>query len=198
MLGLGAYDDSDEEEEKPSSGAPSVGGIFPSLLTAQAAADDDDSSDDESDDDSSDDESAPSVAAPAAAASEEAVQSQALPSIDEVLDSVETPSFLTKPKAEIEHLAFDTKAAEVKAAEAQQQAAAKREAATEAASHAAGLPIMKAASTVREAPVGQEDKTRESLKDRTKEKRKRDQSASFLGGRWKTEEEMHMRDFFDA
>ena len=189
MLGLGAYDDSDEEEEKPSSGAPSVGGIFPSLLTAQAAADADASSDDES---------APSVAAPAAAASEEAVQSQALPSIDEVLDSVETPSFLTKPKAEIEHLAFDTKAAEVKAAEAQQQAAAKREAATEAASHAAGLPIMKAASTVREAPVGQEDKTRESLKDRTKEKRKRDQSASFLGGRWKTEEEMHMRDFFDA
>ena len=34
--------------------------------------------------------------------------------------------------------------------------------------------------------------------DRTKEKRKRDQSASFLGGRWKTEEEMHMRDHFDS
>jgi len=37
-----------------------------------------------------------------------------------------------------------------------------------------------------------------SVKDRTKEKRKRDQSASFLGGRWKTEEEMHMRDHFDS
>ena len=28
--------------------------------------------------------------------------------------------------------------------------------------------------------------------------RKLDQSASFLGGRWKTEEEMHMRDHFDS
>ena len=37
-----------------------------------------------------------------------------------------------------------------------------------------------------------------SMKDRTKEKRKRDQSASFLGGRWKTEEEMHLRDHFDS
>ena len=37
-----------------------------------------------------------------------------------------------------------------------------------------------------------------SVKDRTKDKRKRDQSASFLGGRWKTEEEMHMRDNFDS
>uniref|UniRef100_A0A7S0L1U0 Uncharacterized protein n=2 Tax=Coccolithus braarudii TaxID=221442 RepID=A0A7S0L1U0_9EUKA len=37
-----------------------------------------------------------------------------------------------------------------------------------------------------------------TLKDRTKIKRQRDQSASFLGGRWKTEQEMHMRDFFDS
>jgi len=37
-----------------------------------------------------------------------------------------------------------------------------------------------------------------SMKDRTKIKRQRDQSASFLGGRWKSEQEMHMRDFFDS
>lgn len=37
-----------------------------------------------------------------------------------------------------------------------------------------------------------------SMKDRTKLKRQRDQSASFLGGRWKSEQEMHMRDFFDS
>ena len=36
------------------------------------------------------------------------------------------------------------------------------------------------------------------MKERTKNKRKLDQSASFLGGRWKTEEEMHMRDNFDS
>ena len=37
-----------------------------------------------------------------------------------------------------------------------------------------------------------------TMKERTKNKRKLDQSASFLGGRWKTEEEMHMRDHFDS
>ena len=37
-----------------------------------------------------------------------------------------------------------------------------------------------------------------TMKERTKNKRKLDQSASFLGGRWKTEEEMHMRDNFDS
>ena len=45
---------------------------------------------------------------------------------------------------------------------------------------------------------GKGGKGEETLKDRTKNKRKLDQSASFLGGRWKTEEEMHMRDNFDS
>ena len=45
---------------------------------------------------------------------------------------------------------------------------------------------------------GGKDDEKLSMKDRTKEKRKRDQSASFLGGRWKSEEEMHMRDHFDS
>ena len=36
------------------------------------------------------------------------------------------------------------------------------------------------------------------MKDRTKEKRKRDQSAGFLGGHWKSDEEMRMRDNFDS
>ncbi|EOD18144.1 hypothetical protein EMIHUDRAFT_349862 [Emiliania huxleyi CCMP1516] len=51
---------------------------------------------------------------------------------------------------------------------------------------------------VREPSKGVSKREQESLKDRTKLKRQKDQSASFLGGRWKTEQEMHMRDFFDS
>ena len=43
-----------------------------------------------------------------------------------------------------------------------------------------------------------EEKEKLSMKDRTKEKRKRDQSAGFLGGHWKSDEEMRMRDNFDS
>mmetsp|Transcript_887 Transcript_887/g.1478 ORF Transcript_887/g.1478 Transcript_887/m.1478 type:complete len:243 (-) Transcript_887:236-964(-) len=46
--------------------------------------------------------------------------------------------------------------------------------------------------------LAQRAEGKSSMKDRTKEKRKRDQSASFLGGRWKSEEEMHLRDHFDS
>ena len=37
-----------------------------------------------------------------------------------------------------------------------------------------------------------------SVKERTRDKRKRDQSAGFLGGRWKSDQEMAMRDHFDS
>lgn len=42
------------------------------------------------------------------------------------------------------------------------------------------------------------DKERESVKARTEKKRKAGQSASFLGGAWKSETEMHFRDNFDS
>ena len=43
-----------------------------------------------------------------------------------------------------------------------------------------------------------EEKEKLSMKDRPKEKRKRAQSAGFLGGHGKSDEEMHMRDHFDS
>jgi hypothetical protein len=42
------------------------------------------------------------------------------------------------------------------------------------------------------------EKEKMDMKERTKLKRQRDQSASFLGGQWKSEEEMHLRDHFDS
>ena len=46
--------------------------------------------------------------------------------------------------------------------------------------------------------VSRKDSRTTAMKDRTKEKRKRDQSAGFLGGHWKSDEEMRMRDNFDS
>ena len=122
-----------------------------------------------------------------------------LPSFEDALENAETPAWIAQPKAEVEHAAFDDRAAAAKAAEAAAaKAAAAKAAAAAERSKAAASEAGRAKPPAGGAAGKQPEEKELSMKDRTKEKRKRDQSAGFLGGHWKSDEEMRMRDNFDS
>eukprot|EP00962_Isochrysis_galbana_P019366 scaffold5648_cov101-Isochrysis_galbana.AAC.1 len=116
-----------------------------------------------------------------------------LPGIDDVLRQVEVPSFLSAPRDDFEHEAFDDRPAApapAPAPAAGETAAAAQPAraggiAAKAAAAAAAAKAKAAAAGGKASAAGKaraKDKEPKDLKERTKEKRKRDQSASFLGG----------------
>jgi hypothetical protein len=65
-------------------------------------------------------------------------------------------------------------------------------------SGADGAGAGQAASTALAVKRGRDKSSAESVKARTEKKRKSGQSASFLGGAWKSETEMAFRDNFDS
>jgi hypothetical protein len=144
----------------------------------------------------------------------------ALPDFEEALSNAETPAFLSVPAGDFEHVSFDMRppapepsaqpnaaAASTREADRSSTCAPRSGVAAAAQSAAAAAAAMrerarggKAAAGKGGAGKGGADKEKEKMdmKERTKLKRQRDQSASFLGGQWKSEEEMHLRDHFDS
>ena len=188
MAALVAYSDDDDDDDDDDD-APAVLGVQPTALTALADDDDDDD----------DDDSAPSKQQRVDAPPTIQPSGLALPDFEDALSQAETPAFLSAPPSAdwFEHVEFDSRPPppppEEKAPAPEMpppRAPPKPTAAQTAAA---------ARDRARGADRGDsKKKDKESLKDRTKLKRERDQSASFLGGAWKTEEEMHMRDNFDS
>ena len=139
------------------------------------------------DDSDSDDEK---PAATAAAAAEE--PSSGLPSFEDAINQAETLSggtgFLFAPQASLRRKLCSPP---------EPPPEESKPAAASSSSSSAAKPPPKPPPA--KAPAkAEEKKGKESLKDRTKLKRQRDQSASFLGGRWKSDLEMSMRDNFDS
>ncbi|KAL1510539.1 hypothetical protein AB1Y20_006842 [Prymnesium parvum] len=202
MLALGDYgsgsDDDDASDDEP----PPKPSVLLPPLAAQVVSSDDDEDEDivpqsgrgEVDQGSS------------AVVQEEGGAEEGLPSIEDVLANTSASEFLTAPKEEFEHQSFDRKAPDTTSPTVPSQSAessgygmgmGKKTQTAEQMAHAARLAKQQASGKGKPAGKGAEKKG-ESIKDRTKNKRKLDQSASFLGGRWKTEEEMHLRDHFDS
>eukprot|EP00965_Chrysotila_dentata_P241710 6204438-Pleurochrysis_carterae.AAC.2 len=219
MQGLVQYDDDEDDDENDDLDGPQPVLVQPAmqlpLLAAQAAGSSDDNDEGDSDGgDGSDEVKRPlgesawkarridSLPKPSSGDGKPSTD-QSLPSIEDVLDKVEVPDFLAVPRTEIEHEAFDARAP-APAAHATAGAAATLDELLAVKEPAPGaVTTGKAGKTAAKAGVSAErsrkdERDKVSTKDKTKEKRKRDQSASFLGGRWKTDQEMHMRDYFDS
>ena len=179
-------DDSDDDDDD----APRA--VQPTAFAAAADEDDEDE-----DDASAPPAKTPRMDAPPAAQSSASV----LPDFEDALSQAETPTFLSAPSdGHFEHVAFDSRPPppppEEKAAASSSMPPPRAPPASTAAAPAAAAA---ARDRARGADARKGDKKdKESVKDRTKIKRERDQSASFLGGRWKSDEEMHMRDNFDS
>ena len=208
MSSLVAYDDSDDSEDVQFATkmlAPTTVAAPPlrSALSMPAFAAAIHRDDDEDDDDEE------GAAKKATAPPPTAKPASALPDFEEALSGAETPAFLSVPAGEFEHVSFDMRppAPEPREADRSSTCAPRPGVAAAAQSAAAAAAAMrerarggKPAAGKGGAGKGGADKGKEKLdlKERTKLKRQRDQSASFLGGQWKSEEEMHLRDHFDS
>ena len=205
---LVSYDDSDEEEEE---GAHAAAPPLPTALRMVADATGRASDEDDSDSGEDVEPSGRKSDLPAAgsvnttSAAESTGSSALLPDFEDAIAGADTPAFLSAPPAEFEHETFDIKP-EVPA-QAAAASAGSSKGGDAAASGRASVRQDVSAAAARERQrggkgsgkgSGKGEKEKLDLKERTKLKRQRDQSASFLGGRWKSEEEMHMRDNFDS
>ena len=191
-LGLVGYGSDDSEEDEDT--GPAVG--VPSLLPPVLGAGNDDDDDDDDDEEGAKPAAAPEWSAP------EPVGTSVLPDFEDALAQAETPAFLTSEadrKAEFEHVAFDSRPTPPEE-KPEPSAPEPSMPPPKAPPPKTGKAAANAAAAARDRARGVERKgeDKESVKDRTKLKRQRDQSASFLGGRWKSDEEMHMRDNFDS
>ena len=200
---LVAYsDDESDGDEPPAQAAPIAPLRLPAVAaTALGLAS---SSDDDDDDEPPAKRQAPEKAllAEDKASAETSSNAQTLlPDFEEAISNAQLPAFLSVPAGEFEHVAFNHRPApapEVQPAAAAAEAAPAAGSGSKSAMTAPVASRDKRAPSAKAASAADKEKDRQSLKDRTKEKRKKDQSASFLGGRWKSEEEMHMRDNFDS
>jgi hypothetical protein len=205
---LVAYSDDESDGDEPAQTAPVAPLRLPALAATAlgaASSSDDDDDDDEPPAKRQAPERVPSAEDHAAQGSSNAQSS--LPDFEEAISSAQLPAFLTTPAGEFEHVAFNDRSApesEVKPAAAAEPAPAASVGGARPSSSATAPEARRDVARGKHAPGAKpstaegKEKDKQSLKDRTKEKRKKDQSASFLGGRWKTEEEMHMRDNFDS